>query len=532
MNLNERAAHVSGLDTPVKRQLELRKCRDDAVYWINSYGWTYDPREPVADLPFVLWPKQVEFIHWLEERETIQEDGLVEKSRDAGATWLCCAFAVHRWLFREGDSTGFGSRKENLVDKLGDPDSLFEKMRILIEKLPVWMRPTGWTRDHAAYCKIINPENGSTITGEAGDQIGRGGRKSRYFIDESAFLERAHLVDRSLSQTTRCRIDVSTPNGNGNPFYTKRFSGIPVFTFSWSDDPRKGKAWYEAEKKKRDPVSLAQEVDISYSASIEGVFIPAEWVQAAVGLELPESGPVVAGEDIAEEGRDKTVLIFRRGPKVTYIESWGQVMTNVTTHRTVEEMNKRGASVLFFDSAGVGTGPKGQWNAMAEERTLQWLPVPVMVGEPASEWRYWPDGRNSQQKFSNLKAEIWWMLRDRFERTYEYVNGVGAHAVDTLISIPNHPQLIAELSIPKRQYQGETGKIRVEPKDQLRARGVKSPDFAEALVLAFMDPPAEFNFTPLAKHELATLYVERPREESTADPSAVDEGIDWSKAHF
>src|SRR5262245_33404255 len=88
--------------TTTARALELAVCARDAVHWCNRWAWTYDPREPVASLPFDLFPKQADFLRWLAERERLQHDGLVEKSRDMGITWLCCAHALHAWLFRPG----------------------------------------------------------------------------------------------------------------------------------------------------------------------------------------------------------------------------------------------------------------------------------------------------------------------------------------------------------------------------------------------------------------------------------------------
>lgn len=468
-------------------------CADDVVYWFTNWAWTYDPRRQPAFIPFDPWPKQVEFLRWIEGRELEHEDGLCEKTRDAGISWLCCGFAVHRWLFRDGDSTGFGSRKEIYVDRSGDPDSLFEKLRILVEALPPWMLPPGFNRTaHSTFCKLINPANGNTITGEAGDNIGRGGRKSRYFVDEAAFLERPALIERALSQTTNCRIDVSTPNGIGNMFYAKRHSGnVPVFTFRWQDDPRKDPAWYERQKAKYDPVTVAQEIDIDYTASVEGVCIPAAWVLASVEFPLPPGlgGPQKAGLDIAEEGKDKSVLITGQGPKVNDVVVWGQQSTTQTAYRTVEECRRLVVHSVNYDVIGVGTGPKGIWVAMRDDDKRLWEngPViefhPVNVGESPTENR-WPDGRTSKEKFDNLKAEGWWCLRTRFERTYEHVNGIKQHPLDELISIPNDPQLIAELSIPK-VFFSDKGKIQIESKKQLAARGIKSPDRAEALVLLF-----------------------------------------------
>jgi phage terminase large subunit len=194
-------------------------CSTRVVHWLTVWGWTYDPREPDTVIPFEPFPKQAEFLTWLREREATRDNGVVEKSRDMGVTWLCVAYATHGWLFRDGFAVGFGSRKLDLVDKRGDPDSIFEKIRFLLRHLPEWMMPPGFDwREHDNQGRLVNPANGATITGEGGDQIGRGGRKSLYFVDEAAFLDYPDRIERSLSQTTHCRIDVSTPNGPGNPW--------------------------------------------------------------------------------------------------------------------------------------------------------------------------------------------------------------------------------------------------------------------------------------------------------------------------
>lgn len=131
-------------------------------------------------------------------------------------------------------------------------------------------------------------------------------------MDEAAFLQRPLLIDAALSQTTRCRIDLSSVNGMSNPFAQKRHSGkIPVFTFHWRSDPRKDDEWYRKECEKIDnPVIVAQELDLNYQASAEGILIPSEWVQAAVDahikLGIEPSGQRLGAMDIADEGKDKT----------------------------------------------------------------------------------------------------------------------------------------------------------------------------------------------------------------------------------
>jgi hypothetical protein len=457
---------------------------------------TYDPRERNPVIPFDLFPRQVEFLEWLAEREARQEHGLVEKSRDMGITWLCCAYALHGWFFRDGYQVGFGSRKLEYVDKIGDPGAIFEKLRFLWRNLPRWMLPPGFRSDmHDCYTKLINPANGSTITGEGGDNIGRGGRSSIYFVDESAFLERPESVERSLSQTTNVRIDVSTHNGPGTVFYRKRFGGkVAVFIFDWKDDPRKNEKetlpdgrevfpWYEEQKARFDPVTVAQEIDHDPTASLEGICIPAAWVRAAVELQLPESGSTRAGLDIAEEGVDLNVFIPRRGPVVKLPISWGQCNTTETAHRAADEAERQGVTALNYDCIGVGAGVRG--TLTTSERALRFTPNAVNVGESPSE-DVWPDGKTSKERFLNLRAELWWKLRGRFEKAFEFKEHGTAHPPDEMISIPNHPELIADLSMPL-YFRTETGKIKLESKEAMRRRGVKSPDYGDALALAFFE---------------------------------------------
>ena len=289
----------------------LAHCADSLVDFINDFVWTYDPRnaernEPTF-MPLVLRPKQIEFLGWLDELLAGRENGLVEKSRDEGMSWCVLAYFAHKWLFTPGFKAGLGSRKLDYVDQSGNMDSLFPKLRTLLEYLPRWMLPERYNpRLHDKYCRLINPDTGASITGEGGDDIGRGGRNTMYLVDEHAKLQNPEGVEMALSQNANCIIYGSTPSGVGNLFYQKRHSGkIAVFTFHWRDNPAKNYTatrvnaegeletyypWYEAQVAKYDPVTIAQEIDIDYTASAKGVVIPAKYVQAALDLELEEGG--------------------------------------------------------------------------------------------------------------------------------------------------------------------------------------------------------------------------------------------------
>lgn len=193
--------------TPATRQAELDKCKADPVHWFNQWVWTYDPRGMAfglpANLPFVLRPKQIELVYWLAERESTQTHGYIDKSRDEGMSYVILGFFLHHWLFIDGFAAGVGSRKEDLVDKKGDPKTLLHKFRDMFSKLPDWMKPVGFSRrEHDNHLRIVNPVNDATITGEAGDNIGRGGRTSMYLLDEWAFVPDQESTDAAISQNT------------------------------------------------------------------------------------------------------------------------------------------------------------------------------------------------------------------------------------------------------------------------------------------------------------------------------------------
>ena len=148
--------------------------------FITDWMITYDPRKAkVKYAPFILFPKQAEYVDWLQELYTEGKRGLAEKSRDVGFTWLSVAVGVCIWLFFPHAVVGFGSRKKELVDNGdSDPDSIFWKIRVIIDNLPVDFLPPNHKVGRKSMV-VPNPGNGSVIKGEIGDEIGRGGRAGR-----------------------------------------------------------------------------------------------------------------------------------------------------------------------------------------------------------------------------------------------------------------------------------------------------------------------------------------------------------------
>ncbi|PZD59507.1 TerL protein [Pantoea ananatis] len=485
--------------------------RDNPAQFIIDWGMTVDPRNVErglpARIPFLLFPKQEEWIQWFVEHWRTSKPGITEKTRDMGMSWLTVGMAASLCLFNRGIIAGFGSRKEEYVDKIGSPKSLFDKARNFIGLLPVEFRG-GWNpKAHAPHMRILFPENESAMTGEAGDGIGRGDRTSFYIVDESAFLERPYLVDASLSATTNCRQDISTPNGMANSFAERRHSGkVDVFTFHWRDDPRKDDAWYKKQCEELDAVTVAQEIDINYSASVEGVLIPSAWVQAAVDahikLGIQPTGQRMGALDVADEGKDTNAFTSRHGFLLEDIEEWSGKGDDIfgTVQKAFSICDQRRLEMYRFDSDGLGAGARGDARVINEqrkerrERQITATPYrgsgsPANPEDEAVPGEYGQQGRLNKDFFANAKAQGWWRLRTLFRNTWRAVEEKMPFSPDEIISIsgsmPLKNKLIVELSQPTYSVNG-VGKIVVDKKPD----GTKSPNLADSAMIAYA--PMEF----------------------------------------
>jgi phage terminase large subunit len=503
---------------------------EGVVSFINDWCETFDPRNAATGLPtrmpFLLFPKQVELVEFLYACYSQEADGLIEKSRDMGASWVCVSFSVWAFLFQEGASVGWGSRKAAQVDKIGDMSSIFEKLRSQMLSIPTMFWPKGFDASaNMSQMKIYEPR-GNSVVGEAGDDVGRGGRTKIYFKDESAHYEHPEMIEAALGDNTRVQMDISSVNGLGNVFHRKRESGVEwtpgqpvargktnVFVMDWSEHPGKTQAWYDEREAKAIDDGLLhifrQEVDRDYAASVEGVIIPAEWVKTAIDAHVKlgiETGRGwYAGLDVADEGGDRNALAVRRGILINGIDEWGLPDVGQTTRRAVDDLTKliepnakgRRPVRVMYDSIGVGAGVKAEVNRLTSDEIPEDQRMPA--GLKFYSWNAGAKVVNEDDKvvesddgeaptnkefFQNLKAQAWWSLRRRFELTHRAVTEGIKIDPELLISIPSTlPKLRSlqkELSQPTSK-KSATMKTMVNKKPD----GSKSPNLADALVMCF-----------------------------------------------
>jgi hypothetical protein len=392
-----------------------------------------------------------------------------------------------------------------------------EKIRIIIRHLPRFMLPDTFNElVHMPFMKIVNPKNGSTITGEAGDNIGRGGRKLIYFKDESAHYERPEKIEAALSDNTNCQIDFSSVNGLGNVFHRRREAGkdwepgaelardrANVFIFDWSDHPAKTQEWYEQRRAKAESDGLlhvfAQEVERNYSAAVAGVIIPAEWVTSAIDAHLKieglEEGGWGGALDPADEGGDLHAYAGRKGRVLLECDEWGEGDTGTATRKVVGIVKGRKLE-LQYDMIGVGAGVKSEANRLAADgllpkglRFVPWNAGGAVLDPDERIIRKDKESPLNKDFFANMKAQGWWQLRMAFERTHKAVTLGEHYEPATLISINSKLATLQKLRKELSQAtRGKTGALKMIVNKT--PEGTRSPNMADAVVMCFWPLPS------------------------------------------
>jgi len=178
-------------------------------------------------------------------------------------------------------------------------------------------------------------------------------------------------------------------------------------------------------------------------------------IRAAIEREQVAGDGKTLSLDPARFGEDSSVAIVREGNSVIWMEAWAKVDLMETTGRTVNLIQRFEPNHVNIDVIGIGAG--------VVDRLLEqkYRITGVNVAEKARD----------DERFANLRAEIYWELAKRFE--------------DGEISIPDDLELVAQLSSIKYKFNSR-GQLQIESKEEMKKRGMKSPDKADALALAFM----------------------------------------------
>lgn len=195
-------------------------------------------------------------------------------------------------------------------------------------------------------------------------------------------------------------------------------------------------------------------VRAQFPSAGDDTLIPLHWIEAAIERDLPAGAPSEIGVDVARFGSDETVIIHRQGSKARILEVLPMSDTMTTTGHAVIHIREKRAEIAKIDAVGIGAGVFDRLNEM---------------GFPVEEMQSGASAKDKEQ-YANTRAEWWWGLRTRFE--------------EGDIDIENDEILISQLSNMKYKVNSR-GLILIESKEDMKKRGMSSPDRADALMLVF-----------------------------------------------
>src|SRR5262245_7898082 len=221
-----------------------------------------------------------------------------------------------------------------------------------------------------------------------------------------------------------------------------------------------------------------------FPTQAEDALISLAWLEEASRRPAADhGGRLAAGLDVAGPGEDETVLVIADGcGGIVGQHAWADPDPRGAVVAALAPYRQR-LDAVNVDAAGIG------YYLAKHLQDLGYPVRPVNVGERATD----------RERYANLKAQFYWGLRQRFQA------GEVAGLTDE--------RTIGQLAGIRYRHTAR-GQVEIERKEDARKRGVKSPDRAEAVMLAFARPAVT-----------QVLLADDPIESSARPVHAYDEQL-------
>jgi hypothetical protein len=286
--------------------------------------------------------------------------------------------------------------------------------------------------------------------------------------DEASGIDEAIFEAAGGAKSTKGAIWLMTGNptrtsGYFNRAFTRAASVFKQFTVSCIGNAFVDPDYVEEVKDEHGEDSNVYRVRVlgEFPTSDDDTLIPLELVEAAIERDISDEGAVsVWGVDCARFGDDDSVLVKRKGAVLDPdIKVWHKLNTMELVGKIKHEYDVIRPSDrpdhIFVDVIGIGSGVVDRLSELG-------LPVyGINVAElPGA----------SKKDANRLRDELWLNAFDWFSARN--------------CKIPDNGRLVEELTTIRKKFTS-SGKTRVESKDEMKARGFKSPDIGDAFVLTF-----------------------------------------------
>lgn len=483
----------------------LRRLRDDDEFYARNCLFIRTKTGEVE--PFV-FNKAQRYIHErLEEQRarTGRVRALVLKGRQQG----CSTYVSGRYYKRTTWTKGV--RTFILTHEDAATQNLFEMVNRYHEKCPPFVRPsTGAANAKELFFDAL--DSGYKV-GTAGTKgVGRSSTIQLFHGSEVAFWPNAETHAAGVLQAvpdapgTEVILE-STANGVGNFFHQKwrdaengQGDFIAIFVpWYWQEEYRKappdGLTLTEEEREYqrlygldaeqmawrrnkiaelKDAMLFKQEYPATaaeaFQMSGHDSFIKPDSVTRARKAEREPSGPLVMGFDPSRFGDDSGALARRQGRKVLRVERRAKLNTMESVGWVKQAIDTEKPARVFIDVGGLGAGIYDRLVEMGYGHIVRAVNFGASPLEPPK----FDDEGNELPGPANRRAEMWWASRD-------WLDDVGG------ADLPDEDALHAEACGPAYKYDSY-GRLLLEKKEDMRRRGVPSPDGWDAVALTFAEP--------------------------------------------
>lgn len=281
-------------------------------------------------------------------------------------------------------------------------------------------------------------------------------------------------------------------NWNNNPWLSQTM--IDIILHEYASDRKRAEHIYGGKPRTGGDLSI-----INY-----------DYIVAAIDAHLKvegwdNTGQKRVGFDIADDGDDMNATAYFEGNILMDVDDWFGLEDELlkSTSRVWRYARERDAHITF-DSIGVGASAGAklkELNEQSEKESKGWqaeyygFNAGGAVDRPDDVYMRLPHTKIlNKEHFENIKAQKWDEVATKFRKTYEVVTHGAKHPVDELISINSATisaeklkQIKKELSVVQKAISGR-GKFMAEKKDDLRDRGIRSPNIADAIIMGAMLP--------------------------------------------
>ena len=449
-----------------------------------------------GDLVPFIWNKAQHYIHDRLEEQRAQKGyvrALILKGRQQGCSTYVAARYYKRTSTRKGRRAFIVSHEEKSTT------NLFAMVKRYDDHNPLAPSKKASNAQELIFGRL---DSGYKLATAGSKDVGRGNTAQMLHGSEFGFWANAqsHLAGLGnsipLSEGTEIILE-STANGLGNAFHLMwqeaeagRGEYIAIFVpWMWQEEYRlpvpDGFELSDQDEKYRLAYGLDLEqmawraakiseygkgfewlFDQEYPATAAMAFQTATQNPLINPLDVSEAvhsrfkerqGPLVIGCDPAEEGMDRTAIVFRQGRTVFRIEYHERKRPMEVAGILAGYWNEHKPDGLFVDKGGIGAGIVDR---------LRELGIPVIAvnfGERATD----------TELYENKRAECWWRMKEWVE--------------DHPNRLPNDAALIADLIAPQPAVTSKSKRL-LESKKDMRKRGIRSPDGGDALALTFSEP--------------------------------------------